>query len=149
MKTIVILDNMFAGDILQDFTYLKDNLNMAKYNLISPVMFMVKDGKYETKDFTLKLLASAISLGNMYNEFNTIQSIVDKNKITIYFGPAHRNVKYESVFVINQPALDAQEFLVDKYLQEGNYRIDYIKSNEADKIFTNVKDLVVFINDLQ
>jgi hypothetical protein len=149
MKTIVVLDNMFAGDLLQDFTYLKENLNMEKYNLISPVMFMTKDNKYDTKDFTLKILASAISLGNMYNEFNTIESIVNKNKITIYFGPAHRNVKYQSVFVINPIALDAQEFLMDNYLKEANYRIDYIKSKEADKTFTNVKDLVVFLNDLQ
>jgi hypothetical protein len=58
-------------------------------------------------------------------------------------------VKYESVLVINQPALDTQEFLVDTYLKEGNYRIDYIKSKEADNTFTNVKDLVVFLNDLQ
>jgi hypothetical protein len=135
--------------MIKDFDYLKKNLDIKKYNIISPLMFMVKDGKYNLENFTIRLIASSISLGNMYNEFGTIKSIVDQNKITIYFGMAHTNVKANEIYVINKIALDTQEFLLDKYLNESSVRFNYIKSNQAKKDFTNVEQLVEFLNDLQ
>ena len=149
MKTIVVLDNIFSADMVKDFDYLKKNLNMKKYNVISPLMFMVKDGKYNLENFTIRLIASSISLGNMYNEFGTIKSITDQNKITIYFGMSHTNVKANEIYVINKIALDAQEALLDSYLKESNVKFNYIKSNQAGKDFTNVEKLVEFLNDLQ
>jgi hypothetical protein len=149
MNTIVVLDNIFSADMVKDFDYLKKNLNMKKYNVISPLMFMVKDGKYNLENFTIRLIASSISLGNMYNEFGTIKSITDQNKITIYFGMAHTNVKANEIYVINKIALDAQEALLDSYLKESSVRFNYIKSNQAKKDFTNVEQLVEFLNDLQ
>jgi hypothetical protein len=149
MKTITVLDNIFSADMIKDFDYLKRNLNMTKYNIISPLMFIVKDGKYNLENFTIRLIASAISLGNMYNDFGTIKSITDQNKITIYFGMAHINVKSNSIYVINKIALDTQEALLDHYLEKSNVRFNYIKSNQAEKAFSNVEELVEFLNDLQ
>jgi len=149
MKTIVVLDNIFSADIIKDFDYLKRNINMKKYNIISPLMFIIKDDKYNLENFTLRLIASSISLGNMYNEFGTIKSITDQNKVTIYFGMAHTNVKANEVYVINKTVLDVQEFLLNNYLKESNVTFNYIKSNQAKKDFTNVEQLVEFLNDLQ
>jgi hypothetical protein len=147
MKTIVILDNLFGPDMIKSFIYLRDTLNMKKYNLISPLTFM----KVEDKDnqLLIKMIASAISLGNMYNEFGTIKSIVEKNKTTIYYGMAHKNIKADKIFVVNPIALDAQEFLLDKYLQESNITFNYIKSNEAEKSFSKIEEALEFIHDLQ
>jgi hypothetical protein len=147
MKTIVILDNLFGPDMIKSFIYLRDTLNMKKYNLISPLTFM----KVENKDnqLLIKMIASAISLGNMYNEFGTIKSIVEKNKTTIYYGMAHKNIKADKIFVVNPIALDAQEFLLDKYLQESNITFNYIKSNEAEKSFSKIEEALEFIHDLQ
>jgi len=149
MKTILVLDNIFSADMIKDFDYLKKNLNMNKFNVISPLMFMAKNGKYNLENFTIRLIASSISLGNMYNEFGTIKSIADQNKTTIYFGMAHTNVKTSEIYVINKTALDTQESLLDEYLKESNVRFSYIKSNQAKKDFTNVEQLVEFLNDLQ
>jgi hypothetical protein len=148
MKTIVVLDNIFSADMVKDFDYLKKNLDMKKYNVISPLMFMVKDGKYNLENFTVRLIASSISLGNMYNEFGTIKSIIDQNKTTIYFGMSHTNVKSTEIYVINKIALDAQEALLDSYLKESKVTFNYIKSNQAKKDFTDVKQLVEFLNAL-
>jgi hypothetical protein len=150
MKTIVVLDNIFFADMVKDYNYIKENLNMKKFNLISPIMFMIKeDGKYNLDNFTIKLIASAISLGNMYNEFGTIKAIANKNKTTIYFGMAHTNVKANEIYVINKIVLDTQENLLDKYLQESKVMFNYIKSDTAQKEFKDVKELVEFLNDLQ
>jgi hypothetical protein len=149
MNTIVVLDNIFSADMVKDFDYLKKNLDMKKYNVISPLMFMVKDGKYNLEKFTIRLIASSISLGNMYNEFGTIKSIADQNKTTIYFGMAHTNVKANEIYVINKISLDAQESLLDNYLKESNIRFNYVKSNQAQKDFADVEKLVEFLNDLQ
>lgn len=146
MKTIVILDNLFGSDMFQSFNYVKDNLNMKKYNLISPIMFM-KDPHLLDK-FMIKNIASAISLGNMYNEFGTIKAITDQNKTTIYYGLAHTNVKANEIIVVNQIVLDTQESYLDKYLIESKIRFDYIKSFRAEKSFKDTKDLVVYLNDL-
>jgi hypothetical protein len=107
--------------------------------------------KVEDKDnqLLIKMIASAISLGNMYNEFGTIKSIVEKNKTTIYYGMAHKNIKADKIFVVNPIALDAQEFLLDKYLQESNITFNYIKSNEAEKSFSKIEEALEFIHDLQ
>jgi hypothetical protein len=148
MKTIVLLNNIFSGDMIKDFDYLKKNLDMKKFNIISPLTFMKKDDKYDVKDFTLKLIATAISLGNMYNDFGTIKSIADQNKITIYYGMAHTNVKANQIFVINATALDTQENLLDLYLKESNVRFPYFKSSQAEKQFKNIEEMVVFLNDL-
>jgi hypothetical protein len=147
MKTIVILDNLFGPDMIKSFNYLKDNLNMKKYNLISPLMFM----KIQDKDNQLlvKMMASAISLGNMYNEFGTIKSIAQENKITIYYGIAHKNIKADKILVVNPVALDAQEFLLDKYIKESNVTFNYIKSNQAEKSFSKIEEALEFIHDLQ
>jgi hypothetical protein len=147
MKTIVILDNLFGPDMFQSFNYLKDNLNMKKYNLISPMTFM-KDPQVMDK-FMIKNIASAISLGNMYNEFGTIKAITDQNKTTIYYGLAHNNIKANQIFIVNEVVVDTQENLLDKYLNETGVRFDYIKSSRAEKSFKDIKDLVVFLNDLQ
>jgi len=149
MNTIVVLDNIFSADMVKDFDYLKKNLDMKKYNVISPLMFILKDGKYNLENFTIRLIASSISLGNMYNEFGTIKSIADQNKTTIYFGMAHTNVKANEIYVINKISLDTQEFLLDKYLKESNIRFNYVKSNQAQKDFADVEKLVEFLNDLQ
>jgi hypothetical protein len=149
MKTIVVLDNIFSADMIKDFDYLKKKLNMEKYNIISPLMFMKKDDKYNMDNFTIRLIASSISLGNMYNEFGTIKAIAKENKTTIYFGMAHQNVKRDQVVVINLPALDSQEFLLDAYLKESNVTFNYIKSGEANLTFNKIEDLVVWLNDLQ
>lgn len=148
MKTILVLDNIFSADLIKDFDYVKENLDMTKYNLISPLMFMTKDNKYDTKDFTVKLISNAIAIGNMYNTFNTIESITSKNKTTIYFGMAHTNIKRDEIIVVNQTALDTQEFLLDKYLEEAKVTFDYIHSKEAEKEFNNVEELVVYLNGL-
>jgi len=149
MKTIVVLDNIFSADIVKDFDFLKKNLNMNKFNIISPLMFIVKDGKYNLENFNIRLIASSISLGNMYNEFGTIKSIADQNKTTIYFGMAHTNVKANEIYVVNKISLDTQESLLDNYLKESNIRFNYIKSNQAQKDFADVEKLVEFLNDLQ
>ena len=149
MNTIVVLDNIFSADMVKDFDYLKKNLDMKKYNVISPLMFILKDGKYNLENFTIRLIASSISLGNMYNDFGTIKSIANQNKTTIYFGMAHTNVKASEIYVINKITLDTQESLLDQYLKESNVRFNYIKSNQAKKDFTNVEKLVEFLNDLQ
>lgn len=146
MKTIVVLDNLFGPDMFQSFTYLKDNLNMKKYNLISPMMFM-KDPHLVDK-FIIKTISSAISLGNMYNDFGTIGALAKDNKITIYYGMAHVNVKANQVFIVNDIVLDTQENLLDKYLKESGVTFNYIKSDKAEKSFKNIKELVVFLNDL-
>ena len=148
MKTILLLNNIFSADMIKDFDCLKKNLDMKKFNLISPLTFMGKDDKYDVKDFTLKLIATAISLGNMYNDFGTIKSIVDQNKATIYYGMAHTNVKANQIFVINSTALDVQENLLDLYLKESGIRFTYFKSSQAEKQFKNVEETVVFLNDL-
>jgi hypothetical protein len=148
MKTIVILDNIFSADLVKDFDFLKKNLNMSKFNIVSPLMFMAKNGKYNMDNFTVRLIASAISLGNMYNEFGTIKAIADADKTTIYFGISHINVKADEIYVINKTTLDLQETLLDTYLKESNIRFNYIKSNQAKKDFTNVEQLVEFLNAL-
>lgn len=151
MKTIVILDNIYSADMIKDYEYLKQNLNMKKFNLISPLMFATKGNEYtyNTDNFIVRLISSAISIGNMYNEFNTIKSITDQNKTTIYFGMAHQNIKAEKILVVNKVALDAQEFLLDKYLQESSVKFNYIKSTESDTTFNKIEDAVVWLNDLQ
>lgn len=146
MKTIVVLDNAFGPDMFQSFTYLKDNLNMKKYNLVSPMMF-IKEPHIMDK-FIIKNIASAISLGNMYNEFGTIKSIANQDKTTIYYGIAHTNIKANKVFVINEVVVDTQENLLDKYIKETGITFSYIKSDRAEKSFKDVKELVVFLNDL-
>jgi hypothetical protein len=148
MKTIVVLDNIFSADMVNDFDYVKENLDMKKFNLISPLMFMTKNNKYLLDNFTTRLIANAISLGNMYNDFGTIKSIADQNKITIYFGMAHAHIKTDTIYVINQPALDSQEFLLDNYLKDASIRFNYIKSNQAQKVFNSAKEFVEFINAL-
>lgn len=148
MKTYVVLSNMFSADLIKDFFYIQDNLDMKKYNFISPLTFLQKDAKFEEENFTVRLMGGAISIGNMYNEFKTIESIVNKNKITIYFGMAHKNVKADKIFVINKYALDTQEALLDSYIKNAGVRFNYIKSNEANQEFANIKEAVVFLNAL-
>ena len=148
MKTILLLNNIFSADMIKDFDYLKSNLDMKKFNLISPIMFMVKDNKYDDKDFTLKIIASAISLGNMYNDFGTIKSITQQDKITIYYGLAHLNVKYDDVYCINKIALDAQEFFMDDFLKKNEIKFDYIHSAKSSKDFNNMSEAVVYLNAL-
>jgi hypothetical protein len=148
MKTILVLNNIFSADMIKDFDYIKRNLDMTKYSLISPLSFMSKDGKYDTENFTVKLISSAIAIGNMYNSFGTISTIIDKNKTVIYFGIAHQNVKADSIFVVNKVTLDTQEFLLDKYLTEAKVRFPFIKSSEAEKEFNNIEELVVHLNGI-
>lgn len=148
MKTILVLDNIFSADMIKDFDYLKRNLDMTKYSIISPLTFMSKDGKYDTENFTVKLISSAIAIGNMYNSFGTISTITSKNKPVVYFGMAHQNVKANNTFVINKVALDTQEFLLDKYLTEAKVTFPFIKSSEAEKDFKNIEELVVYLNGL-
>jgi hypothetical protein len=148
MKTYVILDNIFSADLIKDFFYVQDNLNMKKYNFISPLTFLENNGKFEQENFTIRLMGGAISIGNMYNEFKTIESIVDKNKITIYFGMAHTNVKADKVLVVNKVALDTQEALLDSYIKEAGVRFNYIKSSEADENFNTIEEAVTFLNGL-
>jgi hypothetical protein len=149
MKTILVLNNIFAADMIKDFDYLKEKLDMKKFNLVSPLMFTAKDNKYDTKDFTLKLIASAISLGNMYNQFNTIEAIANKNKTTVYYGLAHLNVKYDEVYCINKVVLDTQEAFIDDFLKNNKITFDYIHSAKSTKDFKNIEEFVEFINDLQ
>jgi hypothetical protein len=149
MRTIVLLNSIYSADLIAGFDYLKKNLDMKKFNIISPLMFMEKNLKYDTDNFTVRLIASAISLGNMYNEFGTIKSIADENKITIYYGLAHIHVKKEKVITINLPALDTQEFLLDKYLKEANITFNYVKSGESNLNFNKIEDFMVWLNDLQ
>lgn len=148
MKTIILLNNIYSADMIRDFDYLKNNLDMKKFNLISPIMFMVKDNKYDDKEFTLKIISSAISLGNMYNEFGTIKSIIQQNKTTIYYGLAHLNVKYDDILCINKIALDAQEFFMDDFLKKNEIRFDYIHSAKSSKDFNNMSEAVVYLNAL-
>jgi hypothetical protein len=149
MKTIIVLNNIFAADMIKDFEYLKEHLDMKKYNLVSALMFTTKENNYDTKEFTLKLIGSAISLGNMYNEFNTIQAIASKNKTTIYYGLAHLNVKYDEVYCVNKVVLDTQEAFIDDFLKKNQIRFDYIHSAKSIKDFKNIEEFVGFINDLQ
>lgn len=148
MKTILVLDNIFSADMIKDYDYIKEHLDMSKYNLVSPLMFMVKDNKYDTENFTVKLISSSIALGNMYNSFGTISTIAGKNKTTIYFGMAHTNVQAEKVFVVNRVALDAQEFLLEKYLREVKITFPFITSNRGEKDFKNIEELVVYLNGI-
>jgi hypothetical protein len=148
MKTYVILDNIFSADLIKDFFYVQDNLDMKKYNFISPLTFLQKDGKFEQENFTVRLMGGAISIGNMYNEFKTIETIVDKNKITIYFGMAHANVKADKILVVNKVALDTQEALLDSYIKEAGVRFNYIKSSQADETFNTIEEAVTFLNGL-
>jgi hypothetical protein len=62
---------------------------------------------------------------------------------------AHQNIKAEKILVVNKVALDAQEFLLDKYLQESSVKFNYIKSTESDTTFNKIEDAVVWLNDLQ
>ena len=39
MKTILLLNNIFSADMIKDFDYLRNNLDMKKFNLISPLIF--------------------------------------------------------------------------------------------------------------
>ena len=146
MKTIVLLNNIFSADMIKDFDYLKKNLDMKKFNIVSPLTFMGKNQKYDTENFTVKLISSAISLGNMYNEFNTIESVVGKDKIVIYYGMAHTNVKANQIIVADKIKLDAQEALLDSYIKEAGIRFTYLKSNQSDKEFKNIQEAVVFLN---
>jgi hypothetical protein len=148
MKTIVLLNNIFSGDLIKDYEYLKENLDMSKFNLISPLMFMAKDGKYDTDNFTVRLIAASISLGNMYNEFGTIKAIIEANKTTIYYGLAHSNVKKDMVLVVKATALDTQEYLLDTYLKEANVSFNYIKSSEAANTFEGIEQALEFIHAL-
>jgi hypothetical protein len=61
---------------------------------------------------------------------------------------SHTNVKANEIYVINKIALDAQEALLDSYLKESKVTFNYIKSNQAKKDFTDVKQLVEFLNAL-
>lgn len=148
MKTIVVLNSIFSGDIIKDFDYLKRNLDMKKFNIVSPLMFMKDKDKYDTKDFTVKLMRSAISLGNMYNEFGTIKSITGEKKVVVYYGMAHTNVKADEIFAIKPITLDTQENLLDKYIEQGGIRFTYIKSNQAQKSFKDIEEAVVYLNAL-
>ena len=146
MNTIVLLNNIFSADMIKDFDYLKKNLDMKKFNIVSPLTFMGKNLKYDTENFTVKLISSAISLGNMYNEFNTIESVVGKDKIVIYYGMAHTNVKANQIIVADKIKLDAQEALLDSYIKEAGIRFTYLKSNQSDKEFKNIQEAVVYLN---
>jgi IMP cyclohydrolase len=148
MKTIVLLNNIFSGDLIKDYEYLKQNLDMSKFNLVSPLMFMAKDGKYDTDNFTVRLIAASISLGNMYNEFGTIKAIAGANKTTIYYGLAHSNVKKDMVLVVKSAALDTQEYLLDTYLKEASVSFNYIKSSEAKNTFESIEQALEFIHAL-
>lgn len=148
MKTILILNNIFSADMIKDFDYLQQHLDMKKFNLISPIMFTIKDSKYDTEEFTLKLIGSSISLGNMYNEFGTINSIAKQNKTTIYYGLAHINVKYDEVYCINKIALDTQEAFLDDFLKQNQITFHYVHSAKSTKDFKNIQEFVEFINDL-
>ena len=148
MKTIVLLNNIFSADMIKDFDYLKNNLDMKKFNIISPLTFMGKNQKYDTENFTIKLINSAISLGNMYNEFNTIESVVGKNKIAVYYGMAHTNVKSNQIIVVDKIKLDAQEALLDSYIKEAGIRFTYLKSGQAEQNFKNIEEAVVYLNAL-
>lgn len=148
MNTIVLLNNIFSADMITDFDYLKKNLDMTKFNIISPLTFMRNGDKYETKDFTVRLMSGAISLSNMYNEFSTISSLVKKDKTIIYYGMTHANVKASQIFVINKAALDTQETLLDLYIKEAGITFKYIKSNQAEKSFKDIQEAVVFFNAL-
>ena len=82
----------------------------------------------------------------MYNEFNTIESVVGKDKIVIYYGMAHTNVKANQIIVADKIKLDAQEALLDSYIKEAGIRFTYLKSNQSDKEFKNIQEAVVFLN---
>lgn len=146
MKTIVVLDNLFGPDMYQSFEYLKANLNMKKYNLISPMMF-IKDSHLMDK-FIIKNIASAISIGNMYNDFGTINALANDKKTTIYYGIAHSNIKASEIYIINDNVVNTQESLLDSYLKETGVTFNYIKSDRAEKSFKDIKELVVYLNDL-
>jgi hypothetical protein len=148
MKTIVLLNNIFSADMIKDFDYLKRNLDMKKFNIVSPLTFMRKDDKYDTKDFTIKLITSAISLGNMYNQFGTIETIAGKDKLVIYYGMAHTNVKADKIFAVKPTILDVQENLLDLYLKEGKITFPYLKSGQAEKSYKNIEEAVVYLNAL-
>lgn len=148
MKTIVLLNNIFSADMIKDFDYLKRNLDMTKFNIISPLTFMRKNDKYDTQDFTVKLITSAISLGNMYNQFGTIESVAGKNKTIIYYGMAHTNVKADKIFAVKPAVLDVQENLLDLYLKEGKITFPYLKSGQAEQNFKNIEEAVVYLNAL-
>lgn len=148
MKTIVLLNNIFSADMIKDFDYLKKNLDMKKFNIISPLTFMRSGDKYNTKDFTVRLMSGAIALGNMYNEFGTIKSIIKEDKTVIYYGMAHTNVKANEIFVANKVALDTQEALLDSYIKEAGITFKYIKSNQAEKSFKDIQEAVVYLNAL-
>jgi len=137
---------MFGPDMIKSFNYLKENLNMKKYNLVSPLMFM----KLEENDnqILIKMIGAAISFGNMYNEFGTIKAIANANKTTIYYGLAHNNVKAEKVFAVNPITLDAQEFLLDQYIKESGINFNYIKSNQAENSFDTIEKTLEYLNDL-
>lgn len=148
MKTIIVLDNLFASDMIADYEYLRKNLDMNKYNLISPLMFSQRKNPYDDKDFATRVIASAIGLGEMYYELGNIKSIVEQNKTTIYFGMAQTKIPAEDVYVVNPVVLDAQEALIDNYLKEAKIDFNYIKSSRASKSFSNINELVEFLNDL-
>jgi hypothetical protein len=61
---------------------------------------------------------------------------------------SHTNVEATEIYLINKIALDTQEALLDSYLKESKIMFNYIKSNQAKKDFTDVKQLVEFLNAL-
>jgi hypothetical protein len=134
---------MFSGDSILDYKYLKENVNKEKYNLLSPIEF----SQYKDKnEFTFNIIKNSIMLGNMYNEFATIESIIKKNTTIIYFNLAHQNVKYDEIYIINKNLVETQETYLNYFLAQNNIRFNYIKSNLATKEFKDVKEFLDYIN---
>jgi hypothetical protein len=150
MKTILVLDNIFSSDMILDFDYLKKNLDMKKYNFISPLMFFPSEenNPYETKDFPIKLLASTLALCSSYKELNEAALELKEQKPIVYFGPANTNISPQNIYTVKPAVLDAQEFLLDKYINQAGVKFDYIKSSAATKTFQTINELVEFLNDL-
>ena len=145
MKTIVVLANLFSGDMLKDYDFLKENLDMSKYNIISPANFLVEDNKYNTDDFVFKIIANGINLSKAYNE---VLAIANNNKTTIYYGFATTEMKIDEIYVVNKNVVSTQEAFLKELFLRGSLKINYITSNLAKKEFDTIENLVRHLNEV-
>lgn len=146
MKTIIVLANLFSGDMLKDYDYLKENLDMSKYNLVSPASFLVEDNKYNADDFVFKIIANGINLSKAFNE---VAAIANNNKTNIYYGFATDEIKRNNIYVVNKNVVNTQESFLKELFLRGSLKLNYIISDMADKEFDTIEDLVRNLNEVQ
>ena len=133
---ILIHSSMFIADLKRDFQKLLENLDKEKYNVYSPVAYVLEDNYYQ-------LMGAVIAL----EDFNPSEI---NNKVSIYFGPASSSLSFDYTITVNPIVVDAQEAYVElnfmKFLRDANMLNGLHKSSNSDVIFNTLDEAITFLN---